>query len=155
MSCGCLARELFQGARDPLAISRQPLYAVWKAIWSRCTNPRNKAYKNYGERGVFVVDRWKDFWLFVSDMGQKPLPGREYSIDRKDNDGPYSPDNCCWSDRLRQANNQRRTVVVDFGGESRPLQDWCRELGIPASTIKSRVFQQGMTYQEAFRKSLP
>lgn len=90
-----------------------PLYQVYVAMIMRCHNPNNKSFVRYGGRGIYVCKRWrKDFWNFVQDMGERPLlnPGspRPYaSIDRIDNDGPYSPGNCRWTDAKTQSANSR------------------------------------------------
>jgi hypothetical protein len=72
-----------------------PLYGTWGQMVQRCTNPRVKSFKDYGGRGITVCERWRSFDLFAADMGPRPAG---HQIDRKDNDGPYSPEE--WARRL-------------------------------------------------------
>jgi len=71
----------------------------------RCSDPKLKAYKNYGGRGIGFASTWKDFENFALDMGLKPKP--ELTLERRNNDKGYTKDNCYWGTRTEQSRNRR------------------------------------------------
>jgi hypothetical protein len=102
----------------------------------RCTNPNAKHYKDYGGRGIKVCNRWMDFANFYADMGNAP-PGM--SIDRIDNDGDYTPENCRWADDLTQARNSRHCHMLTHNGETHCITEWAELINIKPNTIHSRL----------------
>lgn len=104
-SCGCLHAENFHNKTH--GMSYTPEYAVWESMKARCDNPEDRAYKNYGGRGVKYQHEWKEFEHFISDMGLRP--SKDHSIERIDVDGNYSKENCHWiHGRSMQNFNQRK-----------------------------------------------
>lgn len=86
---------------------RHPDYSVWTGMGQRCNNPNDEHYHRYGGRGITRCKRWDSFELFLQDMGSRPEPRHLYSIERKDVNGNYEPDNCKWATAKEQQNNKR------------------------------------------------
>jgi len=114
----------------------QRLYWVWADMLSRCRNPNHKAFANYGGRGIRVCERWEAFCCFAEDMGERP---EGTMLDRIDNDGWYTPQNCRWSTRQEQNSNRRNCIYVDCDGERVTLKECCRRKGLPYRPIVKRV----------------
>jgi hypothetical protein len=104
-------------------------YTSWLSMRRRCYDKSNNRYQEYGARGISVCEEWRnDFSKFLEDMGERPSVN--YSIDRIDTNGDYTPENCKWSDRVEQANNKRNVRLITNGAESNSLMYWCKRLNI-------------------------
>lgn len=143
-SCGCKKNGLKHG------MATHPLYVVWLGMKGRCTNPNHKNYEDYGGRGIRVCQRWLDsFQAFYDDMGERPGPN--YTIERKDNNGPYEPSNCCWVTRASQNENTRQTRLLTYLGATLSIGKWAKRLGIHRKTITARIDRYGWSVERALR----
>ena len=125
-SCGCLRRDLLTKHGG----TGSKLYGVWNSMRGRCERPTDQSFKNYGARGIRVCPEWSaDFDAFRSwALNNGYQPG--LTLDRIDNDGDYTPENCRWATRKQQANNSRANVLVEYHGELLTLQQASETSGI-------------------------
>lgn len=123
-----------------------PEYRVWKGLRQRCQNPHEQYYSNYGGRGITYHPSWDDFEVFLADVGRRP--GREYSLDRIDNNGNYEPGNVRWATRDIQRRNARNIRILSFDGRSQVIADWAAELDIPRDVLYGRL-RWGWSIKEA------
>lgn len=136
-SCGCLRKEITGNNRRKHGMCKTKVYAIWTSMIQRCTNPNNHKFKRYGGRGITVCQRWQEsFEAFFQDMGNPPFG---YTLDRINNDGPYSPENCRWADDKTQARNRSNNHILTHQGQSHTIAEWAEELNIPRTTISTRL----------------
>ena len=136
-SCGCVKRERVRRLKLSHGQSGSLIHQVWGAMIQRCGNPKNKDYGLYGGRGIFVCDQWRNsFESFASDMGPRPKGGM---IERRNNEGPYSPGNCYWASAIQQGRNRRDNCRLTINGEILCIADWSERTGLSQQTIRSRM----------------
>lgn len=143
-SCGCQQRGLPRNGRRSHGLSGTAEHQIWISMRQRCTNPAEPAYPDYGGRGIYVCDRWTygdgergGFECFLADMGAKPAPG--LSLERRDNDGPYSPENCVWATPAEQARNRRTNRHLTIDGERLIVADVARRVGLTPACLARRL----------------
>lgn len=145
-SCGCLQREKTMARSLTHSGTRDKLYGVWKNMKTRCSNKSVRGYKDYGGRGIKVCDRWSEYANFRADMASTWRPG--LTIDRRDNDGPYSPDNCRWSSAVEQGRNKRNNRLFEFMGEIKCISELAESFKINHYTVINRI-KRGWSIERA------
>lgn len=135
-SCGCLRMEKLIKAAKTHGLSKSRPYRIWQNMVRRCQVEADKHYHNYGGRGIRV--EWEKFEDFIADMG---MPPDGALLERVDNNGNYSKENCIWAGWREQSRNKRisRIWVVDgrkfesspdaaayFGVDTSTVHRWCR-----------------------------
>lgn len=145
-SCGCARVTNNYRLRYTHGQSHTDEHNIWQGMKQRCYNENVERYPNYGGRGITVCAEWlNDFQQFYRDMG--PRPSKFHSIDRINNDGPYSPENCRWATVSQQQRNKRRTVFLTANGERRSLSEWAELRGFSHITFFKR-YQAGWSDEE-------
>lgn len=155
-SCGCFNKENARKLHTTHGKAmlkpgvRHPDYCIWMKMKSRCFNPNDKSYNNYGGRGITVCNEWKDsFEHFITDMGWRP--NKSYSLERIDYNGNYCPENCKWIHKSQQSRNSRRVKLIYYNNNSYCLTELCKLLNLTYSTMRHRVHDLGIPFAEAMK----
>lgn len=140
-SCGCLRKECTsQRGKNNIKHGQEGtrIYKLWATMKKRCVNPNDVAYKNYGGRGIKICDEWLDFSNFY-EWAMNNGYEDTLTIERKDVNGNYCPENCKWATMKEQSNNKRNNHYLEYNGEIKTISQWADKLGISKSTISSRI----------------
>ena len=127
----CEVPDFLLRDRD-MSVKKHPLYSRWKGMHKRC-----RFDKNYADRGIVVCDRWRSSAVFIADMAPTWFPGA--MIERTDNDGPYSPENCRWATDKEQRRNKRLNVWMEYQGKRMCLADVAAQVGLDKRTLGTRL----------------
>lgn len=144
-SCGCLKLDLL----NKHGMSKTRLYSEWHGIKVRCLNEQDAHYPNYGGRGITVCPEWVDSFEAFRDWALANGYRDDLTIERKDNDGPYSPDNCRWATPKEQHNNKRSNRLITFNGETHTVTEWAAITGIDRHALYSRL-KRGWSVERLF-----
>lgn len=151
-SCGCYAKELHvkQLTKHGITVNGKPrLFTIWCGIKSRCLNPKSINYHRYGKRGIGICEEWlcfESFYNWSIENGYK----EGLTIDRIDNNGNYSPDNCSWITRYENALKQERYTMLIINGKTKPLSTIAREIGMSRYSLRAIYNKHGKEYTQLF-----
>lgn len=154
-SCGCLLKEISSNLHSTHHGTNTRLFAVWDSMKRRCENPNDKAYHNYGGRGIKVCDEWKDFavfrdWAMSTGYNEDAKRG-ECTLERIDSNGMYSPDNCKWCSMKEQSRNKRNTIYVEYNGTTKSLVEWAEITGVKYQAIWRR-YNRGLPVEKILKE---
>lgn len=157
-SCGCLGREQLirrNKSRERYSASEREsrLYRIWGGMNARTTYESQKSYKDYGARGIRVCDEWKEDYMTFKDWALSHGYKDNLSIDRLDNDGDYTPDNCRWATRKEQHNNQRSNILLSYDGQTHTAAQWAEIMNIPKDRIYKRI-RRGRSIEDILKEYL-
>ena len=147
-SCGCLQKELAIIQNTTHGKTNSHLYSIWRGMRDRIFNKNARCYKDYGGRGIEICEEWLNFENFyewsINNGYQDGL-----TIERKDVNGNYCPENCKWATMKEQANNRRTNHFIEFNGKNQSMSYWAKEINIPYQTLKSRINSMGWEIERA------
>lgn len=150
-SCGCLHKEKLVERSTKHGKAGEKIYYIWQKIISRCTNPDDKNYHNYGGRGITICEEWLDFQNFYDYVSTLEHFGEKgYSLDRIDNNGNYEPSNVRWADSKTQQRNKANNRLVEYQGETMTLIEASEKSGIGYGTLQRRI-RLGWAAEDLFK----
>jgi len=110
------------------------------------------APQNYSERGIVVCERWKEVKNFIDDMYPIWRPNQQLTLERKDVNGNYCPENCTWATTKEQANNRRTNRHIEYNGRTWNFAELAAAHNMSAQALRYRVDTQKLPLEEALLK---
>lgn len=124
------------------------LHKIWRKMLERCDNPNCKEFKYYGGRGISIVPAWRNYVVF-REWAHSNGYQENLTIERKDNDAEYSPENCRWATMKEQCRNRTTTAWVEYKGERKSIAAWAELYGLKFATLYKRLKGYGWGIEEA------
>ena len=131
--------------------SRSSTYRSWECMRSRCNNPNNPDYKNYGARGIKVCKRWDSYENFLYDMGERPTGT---TLHRINNNGNYCKTNCKWADSSEQSRNKNNNRLINHNNKLITLIELSEITKIKYSLLYDRIVRRKWSVEKAISKPL-
>lgn len=138
-SCGCYQKEWARESATAHGSTGTRLYGIWLNMRNRCNNPLVGCYSDYGGRGITVCPEWRDSFETFRDWALANGYQDNLTIERKDTNGNYCPENCKWATMVEQQNNRRNSHYLEYNGEAKTIAQWARTTGLAENTIRSRL----------------
>ena len=128
--------------------NHERLHNIWMSMKQRCYDKNNSKYKNYGAKGINIYEEWKNDFHSFEKWALENGYEKHLTIERRNIDKGYCPENCTWITLEAQAKNRSNNHKITYNGKTMILQDWANEVGIAASTIRKRL-KSGWTVEDA------
>jgi len=154
-SCGCYGLMKNIESKTKHGRSKSPIYAVWKSIVQRCTNPNNQRWEDYGGRGIGIEPSWVDkdrgFENFLQHVGERPEGPEKMALDRIDNDKGYLIGNVRWVNYSVNVRNSRKCPTLEINGKVKRVSEWAIELKLSPAKFSSDL-KKGLSVEEILKK---
>ncbi len=148
-SCGCLRKEITIKSHLKHGQRHTRLYRIWCNMKNRCLNPNVPHFNRYGGRGISICEEWLDFDSFFKWATESGYQDG-LTIERKDTNGNYEPNNCIWVPAARQQHNKRTNHMVTYNGQTKCLKEWTDELHLNYPMVLQRLTKLGWSVEKAF-----
>lgn len=148
--CACDGRYRHDRKTPPNSW-RHPAYGTWEGMMARCYLKTHDAYHRYGGRGISVCEEWHDVETFYRWIDSTDWIQFKLQIDRVNNDGDYSPENCKISTAMENMSNRSTNRFLEINGEKITIAEAARKFRLNKTTIKERL-NRGWTDIESIKK---
>ena len=148
-SCGCLKIELTSERHRTHGKRHTKLYNVWCGMKARCYNQNQNSYPIYGGKGITVCKEWLDDFNNFYQWAMQNGYADGLTIERKDGNNGYCPENCEWIPKEKQSSNLCTNIVVEHNGERRTLADWARIYGVSYKKFCRGFRDRGLSFEKA------
>lgn len=147
-SCGCYYKETRFLNNKKHGLSKHPLYKTWHNIRARCKNPNATKYNLYGGKGIKICYEWDNSFKNFYDWSIKNGWEKGLTIERKDNNKNYEPNNCKWANYKEQNNNTSQNHKLTFKGKTMNIVQWAEYLNISQKMLSERI-RRGWSIERA------
>lgn len=153
-SCSCGCDRISKNAKRMIThnMYKTRIYKVWEDMKSRCDNPHNNRYKNYGGRGITICNSWRENFLNFYEWAINNGYTDKLTIDRIDVNGNYEPSNCRWATPKEQANNRTNNHRITYEGKTLTITQWSEITGINRDALYHRLITRGWDVERALTK---
>ena len=153
-SCGCLKLEQDKKNLNSTSAKKKflqtgakvggtRLYGIWVGMKGRCYNEHDARYERYGRRGISVCEEWKESFEAFHNWAILNGYNDNLTIDRIDNNGNYSPENCRWATQKEQSRNRSTNINITIGNSTRTLTEWCEIFELDSKLVFARYKRNG------------
>lgn len=142
-SCGCYKKDRNVEHFTTHGMTKTRLYSIWISMKDRCYRETVLQYKDYGGRGITVCDEWLNDFQSFYDWAIANGYKENLTIERKNVNGNYCPENCCWITKAEQSRNKTNCHYITYKGETKTLSEWSRELGIDRECVRNQEKKLG------------
>lgn len=123
------------------------LYSIWSNIKTRCFNNHDPHYERWGGRGISMCDEWRNNFKTFYDWAIQHGYAPDLQIDRIDNNGDYTPNNCRWVSITEQNRNKRNIIFITYNNVTKTADGWAKQLHLGHDTVRQR-YHRGWTAEE-------